>query len=84
LAVTKVVKRFIAGAVCPRCGEMDKLVVYRRAEKDCRECVSCDFAEETLFSQPSADLETRANRDLDRQAIKFVDASVKNRTNGSG
>ena len=75
--MTKVVKRFIAGAVCPRCGEMDKLVVYRQDEKDCRECVSCDFAEETLFSQPSAELETRANRDLDRQAIKFVDASVK-------
>ena len=75
--MTKVVKRFIAGAVCPRCGEMDKLVVYRQDEKDCRECVSCDFAEETLFSQPSADLETRANRDLDRQAIKFIDASVK-------
>ncbi len=75
--MTKVVKRFIAGAVCPRCGEMDKLVVYRQDEKDYRECVSCDFAEEMLFTQPSTDLETRANRNLDRQAIKFVDASVK-------
>lgn len=75
--MTKVVKRFIAGAVCPRCGEMDKLVVFRQGEKDCRECVSCDFVEETLFSQPSAELETRANRDLGRQTIKFVDATVK-------
>ncbi len=75
--MASVIKRFIAGAVCPRCGEMDKLVVYRQDEKDYRECVSCDFAEEMLFTQPSADLETRANRDLDRQAIKFVDASVK-------
>ncbi|OUS15538.1 hypothetical protein A9Q88_10565 [Gammaproteobacteria bacterium 50_400_T64] len=69
------IKRFIAGAVCPRCGEMDKLVVYRQDERDYRECVSCDFAEEMLFTQPSTDLETRANRDLDRQTIKFVDAS---------
>ncbi|MBL4781940.1 MAG: YheV family putative metal-binding protein [Porticoccaceae bacterium] len=72
-----VIKRFIAGAVCPRCGEMDKLVVYRQDERDYRECVSCDFAEEMLFTQPSPELETRANRDLDRQAIKFVDASAK-------
>ncbi|MBQ0719582.1 MAG: YheV family putative metal-binding protein [Gammaproteobacteria bacterium] len=75
--MANVIKRFIAGAVCPRCSEMDKLVVYRQDERDYRECVSCDFAEEMLFTQPSADLETRANRDLDRQAIKFVDASVK-------
>jgi len=54
---------------------MDKLVVYRQDERDYRECVSCDFAEEMLFTQPSTDLETRANRDLDRQTIKFVDAS---------
>jgi len=73
--VANVIKRFIAGAVCPRCGEMDKLVVYRQDERDYRECVSCDFAEEMLFTQPSTDLETRANRDLDRQTIKFVDAS---------
>ncbi|PCJ34681.1 MAG: hypothetical protein COA75_12930 [Cellvibrionales bacterium] len=75
--MANVIKRFIAGAVCPRCSEMDKLVVYRQDERDYRECVSCDFAEEMLFTQPSADLETRANRDLDRQAIKFVDASEK-------
>ncbi len=73
--MANVIKRFIAGAVCPRCGEMDKLVVYRQDERDYRECVSCDFAEEMLFTQPSTDLETRANRDLDRQTIKFVDAS---------
>ncbi len=75
--MTKVVKRFIAGAVCPRCGEIDRLVVYREGEKDCRECVNCDFAEDTLFSQPSSELETRANRDLGKQPIKFVDAGVK-------
>lgn len=52
-------------------------MVYRQGERDYRECVACDFAEEMFFSQPSVDLETRANRDLGRQAIKFVDASVK-------
>ncbi|OUS14169.1 hypothetical protein A9Q89_00390 [Gammaproteobacteria bacterium 53_120_T64] len=74
-----VIKRFVAGAVCPRCGEMDKLVIYRQDERDYRECVSCDFAEEMHFGQPAAELETRANRDLGRRAIKFVDAADKNK-----
>ena len=75
--MANVIKRFIAGAVCPRCGEQDKLLVYREGERDYRECVSCDFAEEMHFTQPWAEIETRANRDLGRQAIKFVNAASK-------
>lgn len=71
--MAEVIKRFIAGAICPRCSEMDKLMVYRQDGRDYRECVSCDFAEEMLFTQPSTDLETRANRNLDTQAVKFVE-----------
>lgn len=37
-------RRFIAGAVCPRCGDMDKIVVD--AETDRRECIACGFSEE--------------------------------------
>ena len=36
-------RRFIAGAVCPRCGEMDKIVV--NMETDRRECIACGFSE---------------------------------------
>ena len=36
-------RRFIAGAVCPRCGLMDKIIV--NLDTDQRECVSCDFTE---------------------------------------
>ena len=36
-------RRFIAGAVCPRCGEMDKIVVDMDSEQ--RECVACGFSE---------------------------------------
>jgi len=36
-------RRFIAGAVCPRCGEMDKIVVDLDTQR--RECVACDFSE---------------------------------------
>ena len=36
-------RRFIAGAVCPRCGEMDRIVVD--LDTDQRECVSCGFSD---------------------------------------
>ncbi|RLA47911.1 MAG: hypothetical protein DRR04_08575 [Gammaproteobacteria bacterium] len=37
-------RRFIAGAVCPRCASMDKIVV--NLDTDQRECVACGFSEE--------------------------------------
>lgn len=36
-------RRFIAGAVCPRCAQMDKIVVDLDA--DTRHCVSCGYSE---------------------------------------
>ena len=36
-------RRFIAGAVCPRCALMDKIVVD--LDTDQRMCVSCGFSE---------------------------------------
>ena len=57
----KVKKRFIAGAVCPRCGEMDKLVTYNEDGKEFRECVACDFHDEMRFQQQQKELETRVN-----------------------
>ena len=44
-------RRFIAGAVCPRCGEMDKLVVD--SETDQRECVRCGYRDQR--PDPGAD-----------------------------
>jgi uncharacterized protein len=36
-------RRFIAGAVCPRCALMDKIIVDM--DTDQRVCVSCGFSE---------------------------------------
>ncbi len=36
-------RRFIAGAVCPRCALMDKIVVD--LDTDQRECIACGFKE---------------------------------------
>ncbi|MEO0444410.1 MAG: YheV family putative zinc ribbon protein [Pseudomonadota bacterium] len=54
-------KRFIAGAVCPRCSAMDKLVTFKENGKTFRECVSCGFKDEMRFQQSTRELETRVN-----------------------
>lgn len=36
-------RRFIAGAVCPRCARMDKIVID--LDTDRRECVACGYSE---------------------------------------
>ena len=54
-------RRFIAGAVCPRCSEMDKIVMYREGDTDFRECVSCGYKDEMRFQQQVRELGTRVN-----------------------
>ncbi|MDX1551196.1 MAG: YheV family putative zinc ribbon protein [Marinobacter sp.] len=58
-------KRFIAGAVCPRCAEMDKIMMFTTDDEDqVRECVACGFTD-AVSDAPSApanpELETRVN-----------------------
>ncbi len=54
-------RRFIAGAVCPRCGKMDKIVVDM--EIQARECIDCGFSEGRPEDiAPAAELPTRVSR----------------------
>lgn len=39
------VKRFIAGAVCPACSEMDTIRMYQVEDVPHRECVACGYAD---------------------------------------
>jgi uncharacterized metal-binding protein (TIGR02443 family) len=43
-------RRFIAGAVCPRCALMDRIVVD--LDTDRRECVACGFTEARPADKP--------------------------------
>jgi len=59
-------KRFIAGAVCPRCAEMDKIMMSTDDnDKQVRECVACGFTD-ALTGEPDVrsleELETRVNK----------------------
>lgn len=55
-------KRFIAGAVCPNCGELDVLVTYRENDDEFRECVDCGFKDKMRFQPQRRELETRVNK----------------------
>ena len=50
-------KRFIAGAVCPRCGVQDRIRVYSIDGATYRECVACDFSDllEEAVADPQPD-----------------------------
>lgn len=57
--------RFIAGAVCPRCGEMDTLRAGYEDDGDVmvRECVDCGFSDRiSQTANQAAEPATRVNR----------------------
>ncbi len=63
----KIKKRFIAGAVCPRCSEMDKLTMYLDAQQQqVRECVRCGYQDVMTDSGPrkinAEEITTRVNQ----------------------
>ncbi|GKW49895.1 YheV family putative zinc ribbon protein [Halomonas sp. NCCP-2165] len=62
-------KRFIAGAICPRCAEMDRIRAWEQHGVRYRECVSCDFFEQLPIEEETPqELETRVNRIRESQA----------------
>lgn len=54
-------RRFIAGAKCPRCGELDKLFVAATDSGQRRECVVCGF-QDSLENLPPEGVQTRLDR----------------------
>lgn len=57
-------RRFIAGAVCPACEQMDKVVMYDDDNHQrWRECVSCGF-KDLLVEQPVEEMKTRVNQPI--------------------
>ncbi len=76
------VKRFIAGAVCPSCSEMDKIVVYKEDDGEIRECISCGFKDAIHFNQQVRELETRVNKTKEQKLaeVQILDFPVKRAT----
>ena len=55
-------RRFIAGAICPKCSAVDKLYTYELDQKKYRACTRCDFNEQMRFASNKQELQTRVNR----------------------
>ncbi|MCX4026712.1 YheV family putative metal-binding protein [Endozoicomonas sp. SM1973] len=55
-------KRFIAGAVCPRCAIMDRIVVFQENGHEVRECVECGYTDSMAAIGSPAELPTRVNQ----------------------
>jgi uncharacterized metal-binding protein (TIGR02443 family) len=65
-------RRFMAGAVCPRCSQMDSIVVYNLDGKDFRECVKCDFKEEMRLNIATSELGTRVNQKTEHETVQVI------------
>ncbi|HSH49126.1 MAG TPA: YheV family putative zinc ribbon protein [Halomonas sp.] len=73
-------KRFIAGAVCPRCAEMDRIRAWEQSGVRYQECVSCGFFDQQATQDDTAsELETRVNRQRaeqpgdELQTVRIID-----------
>ena len=55
-------RRFIAGAVCPECQQMDKIVTFRKDGEDIAECVSCGY-----LSQRPKEEDVRENNRVEEE-----------------
>ncbi|MGB1237095.1 MAG: YheV family putative zinc ribbon protein [Pseudomonadales bacterium] len=75
-----IVKRFIAGAVCPRCSAMDSIRMYRNDIREYRECVRCDYVEGQNLDgtpEPAVEIATRIKTAGDGAVSKPKDTSVQ-------
>lgn len=73
-------KRFIAGAICPRCATMDRVRTWEQNGIRYRDCVACDFFEQLpIEEQDAPELTTRVNqpreeeRDNSVQPVRILD-----------
>jgi uncharacterized metal-binding protein (TIGR02443 family) len=41
-------RQFIAGAICPECQQMDRIVVEQDGELNIRRCVACGFSDSVM------------------------------------
>jgi len=66
-------KRFIAGAVCPRCAAMDKIRTWEQHGIRYRDCVACDFFEQLPIEDETApELTTRVNQPREEEQDNSV------------
>ena len=68
-------KRFIAGAVCPSCAALDRLVIFKENGLTVRECVACGFTD-TQNEELEAQSQTLKIRELKTRVNGQTDSAV--------
>ncbi|MEE9253625.1 MAG: YheV family putative metal-binding protein [Pseudomonadales bacterium] len=68
-------ERFIAGAVCPRCGAEDRVVVSVQEERLRQRCLQCGHHEELRLAQPT---ETRGG-EVPSEPVRIVEPPSRRR-----
>ena len=58
-------KRFVAGAKCPQCQAVDKVMMFRKGGIQYQACVSCGYKEEMVFERTFREIEPRVNRTVE-------------------
>ncbi|MFK8019003.1 MAG: YheV family putative zinc ribbon protein [Pseudomonadales bacterium] len=69
-------KRFIAGATCPACKQLDKTIMYSIDQQTVRECVSCGHLESLDELGKQQELQTRVTGEMaeeDVSAVQIID-----------
>ncbi|WP_037457901.1 YheV family putative zinc ribbon protein [Shewanella sp. HN-41] len=46
MTTTKIKKRFVAGAKCPKCGAKDSILLFKEHGIETVECTECDYREQ--------------------------------------
>ena len=70
-------KRFVAGAVCPSCQEMDKLVVWVGTVPQTRECVACGYSDSLDDNGNIRELSTRVNQAVEGESNLAHQADIQ-------
>lgn len=77
------VKRFISGAVCPKCGNQDSIRAERNDEKRVlkRDCIECGF-EDAIYDNAPGEITTRVTPvdpkdQLEAQPIHIQDSMTR-------
>jgi len=72
-------RRFIAGAVCPQCRSVDRIVVEVLESDRCRRCVACGHTEalsEAVAPEPATRFTTRASDPTPVQTVRLLGAEA--------
>lgn len=78
-------RRFIAGATCPKCKAIDRIVLHRRGEQQRRECVACGFSDDLQQLGAAPELTTRvtpAGSADSAQRVELIDLSKRKSEDG--